>query len=470
MILEKETALFNENAIDNGIEEAGTKATNYLSADSTGIMVEAMAGSIETPSTATGQNVFISNTAVNVRDGQTALASFGADGARIGKDNMSRMEIGTNSIAGYNDDSAKFFEINMNAGTSSGTISKNGRVNLPEHLETTLTKIGEAVIDISDVDSGTTATWGASLAASCWQTVSRVASSSGCTVSFMNAVYSCMLAISVSPSDITIGTSSSHTATASYTMSGGATISFRVELVYNASAGTVTMAVYASDSSGSIGFAYGTFYSSVSYQATTTAPAATIGTRDDDTPGAYSTAIGEHLYAAGRNQTVLGRYNVEDTSDTYALIVGKGTSDSARSNALTVDWSGNVRAAGSIAFNPPYLTQEKSYATTGERVSLSSGTTAKNVLSVTAPKSGYVFVTGYVQITANANGNRHAEITVDGEVISQETQAGNASQTSMVSVSAVCPCIQGDVIAIAAWQSSGSTLYAGGKIQALFIG
>ena len=85
MILEKETALFNENAIDSGIEEAGTKATNYLSADSTGIMVEAMTGTIETPSTATGQNVFISNTAVNVRDGQTVLASFGANGAQVGQ-------------------------------------------------------------------------------------------------------------------------------------------------------------------------------------------------------------------------------------------------------------------------------------------------------------------------------------------------------------------------------------------------
>lgn len=55
--------------------------------------------------------------------------------------------------------------------------------------------------------------------------------------------------------------------------------------------------------------------------------------------GAYSHAQNASTIANGANQTALGKYNVADT--TSAVIIGNGTSG-ARSNALTVDWSGNV--------------------------------------------------------------------------------------------------------------------------------
>lgn len=54
--------------------------------------------------------------------------------------------------------------------------------------------------------------------------------------------------------------------------------------------------------------------------------------------------------AAKKGQTALGKYNVEDTTlgnvGQYAAIIGNGTSDSNRSNALTVGWDGSVDAAG----------------------------------------------------------------------------------------------------------------------------
>lgn len=76
--------------------------------------------------------------------------------------------------------------------------------------------------------------------------------------------------------------------------------------------------------------------------------------------GAYSHAQNRNAIAAKQAQTALGTYNEEDIATTtthpsgttsygqYAVIVGNGTSLSARSNALTVDWSGNVEAAGDI--------------------------------------------------------------------------------------------------------------------------
>ena len=56
--------------------------------------------------------------------------------------------------------------------------------------------------------------------------------------------------------------------------------------------------------------------------------------------GMESHAQNTSTIANGASQTTLGKFNVADT--TSAVIIGNGTSSSVRSNALTVDWSGNV--------------------------------------------------------------------------------------------------------------------------------
>ena len=78
--------------------------------------------------------------------------------------------------------------------------------------------------------------------------------------------------------------------------------------------------------------------------------------------GYFTTASGYASHAEGTNtianhesQHVFGEYNVADTSTAtasnrgnYIEIVGKGTSNSARSNARTLDWSGNEVLAGKL--------------------------------------------------------------------------------------------------------------------------
>ena len=70
--------------------------------------------------------------------------------------------------------------------------------------------------------------------------------------------------------------------------------------------------------------------------------------------GSYSHAEGHYTTAQGKSQHVQGEYNVLDTEGTttsrgkYAHIVGNGTSNSARSNAHTLDWSGNAWFAGDV--------------------------------------------------------------------------------------------------------------------------
>lgn len=44
-----------------------------------------------------------------------------------------------------------------------------------------------------------------------------------------------------------------------------------------------------------------------------------------------------------------GKYNSNDTNKEYAHVVGNGTSNSARSNAYTLDWQGNGTFAGTVS-------------------------------------------------------------------------------------------------------------------------
>ena len=70
--------------------------------------------------------------------------------------------------------------------------------------------------------------------------------------------------------------------------------------------------------------------------------------------GENSHAEGNNTIASGNYQHAQGIYNINDVDadgnalNTYAHIVGNGTSDTARSNAHTLDWSGNAWYAGSV--------------------------------------------------------------------------------------------------------------------------
>ena len=64
--------------------------------------------------------------------------------------------------------------------------------------------------------------------------------------------------------------------------------------------------------------------------------------------GRYSHAEGSSTIASSDYQHVQGHCNVEDSSGIYAHIVGNGANLSSRSNAHTLDWSGNAWFAGTV--------------------------------------------------------------------------------------------------------------------------
>lgn len=122
-------------------KEAEKVANNYLSADNTGIMIADLSDGRQSPSEATGKNVFINNESVIIRNGTTPLATYG-ESITIGKTgttdnniyiNSNGMDIrkGTVSLAHYGD-SIRIGESNNNniqLSSESFTGNKYIRVN-----------------------------------------------------------------------------------------------------------------------------------------------------------------------------------------------------------------------------------------------------------------------------------------------------------------------------------------------------
>lgn len=66
-------------------------------------------------------------------------------------------------------------------------------------------------------------------------------------------------------------------------------------------------------------------------------------TQNDD--AGIAIGLGVHSVSL---QTAMGQYNTVDNSVSKLFILGNGTSDRGRSNALTVDWSGNEWVSGNV--------------------------------------------------------------------------------------------------------------------------
>lgn len=85
--------------------------------------------------------------------------------------------------------------------------------------------------------------------------------------------------------------------------------------------------------------------------------------------GRRSHAGGYETIAAGDEQVAIGKYNVEDSNDTYVVIIGNGSGESDRRNALTIDWDGSIQSAD--GFDSGIYPQTTEYTTT---ISYSAGT------------------------------------------------------------------------------------------------
>lgn len=78
------------------------------------------------------------------------------------------------------------------------------------------------------------------------------------------------------------------------------------------------------------------------YQTIASGTAAHAEGHQANASSSYAHAEGTGTIAASANQHAQGKYNVEDTSDKFAFIIGNGDSNTARSNAFAIDWDGKI--------------------------------------------------------------------------------------------------------------------------------
>ena len=114
--------------------------------------------------------------------------------------------------------------------------------------------------------------------------------------------------------------------------------------------------------------------------------------------------------ALSNYQTALGKCNVADSNNTYAVIVGNGTADNARSNALTIDWNGNVEC-GNVECGNVNGTATQSTGT----LASSDNQTALGKYNVSDANNTYAVIVGN-GTADNARSNAFA-VTWDGTIV-----------------------------------------------------
>lgn len=112
--------------------------------------------------------------------------------------------------------------------------------------------------------------------------------------------------------------------------------------------------------------------------------------------GAYSHAEGYGSRASGRAshaggyytsaesyyQTAIGKFNTTDANDTYALIIGNGADVNHRSNALTVDWNGEIEIGGQYS-----VWHEGNFAPSSKQDTITGGASTITSSDLTASKA-----------------------------------------------------------------------------------
>ena len=326
-----------------------------------------------------GGNLLARSNGVAVRDGLDELSVFSADGARIGKANEGHMAITDHEIKGMNARGMHFDVVGpLYAEATSGeafswNLKRGGSyTNYPSYPSGTnvlLVKFG--VVEVSanitlDLDyyygSATEQTYSTSFTGGTTETKTNGSLFSVTYDASTDAIYLTSLSASVHHSGGSAYADSVHAQTnkmqfvfgkQSDEYTGGdcsASIGMSCEARGSNSFATGDR----TSASGDSAFASGE-NTSASGEASVAEGISTVASGDfshsegyeTEATGYYSHASGRGTVADGNSQTAVGKYNTRNSGALFS--VGNGTNNSNRSDAFTVDDSGNVNAVGRIS-------------------------------------------------------------------------------------------------------------------------
>ena len=186
---------------------------------------------------------------------------------------------------------------------------------------------------------------------------------------------------------------------------------------------------------------------------------------DTRATGDYAHAQNDGTVAASFAQTAIGKWNKSDSSNKYAFIIGNGT-QAVPDNAFTVDWNGNVNAAGGITtkgHSSAIGTVKDAYPTSDVNVATA---TAKALCSISLEAGIWILLCG-VRSPSNGTGVRRANIADSAASTAIGVQVGAVSGAPIqLAFTVVVQPSSTTTYYLNAMQNSGSTLaYPAGAAQ-----
>lgn len=334
----------------NTATEAAKTADNYISADSTGIMVSENKGATkETPSNATKNNVLITEKDVQIRNGQEVVASYGKS-AIIGKNKSDNIQIKDNGFS-INHDGNEMFAVKQED-------EENNYIN--EIMEATY----EASTDTYSLESSYKAYYPNKhpilyviYRSKPYGIVSRKE-----TIQYGDTKLPCTVSITEEGKylvqfkktdwDKSWRDMDPEIEMDYYAAGGGAMVTIGTRIDYGlANSGSWSLTVGSANTAGSRSIAVGE--NNVARDNSAAIGSMCYAKNDAIAVGSYakatsyrSAAIGDHVSTDQMNQLVVGQYNRQTPYGTQ-FVVGCG-GDSETANAAAITASGDIRLKGTV--------------------------------------------------------------------------------------------------------------------------
>lgn len=353
-----EVNIYNPEAVGEGIDGAAQTATNYIALDP----VNGIRIADANPDTATTYQKQTSTSTEFVVEG-TSMAEFGGSGARIGDEESPHIEIESNRFSTIGTEGSSVFEV-----VSSGTVATRA-VELAVSPKTEYEYISRPWAGVGVKEDATSLTTGNYVIVESDEvSLPQLAAGTKIVVRYRVMYFDPLRSgryVELAQYETIAGTSNQKSLippVRQVIFSVGTARSFDVftvadrssseqtfkGIVYN---GGTSLKVILPDLHDGGGAQLITVTDIRYYLPTNEVSYYSIGTRGDGQvdPAAMSTAVGNELISSSQSQAVFGEYNLEDAEDDYAVIVGDGTSDSARSNSAVIHKNGGAYISRSMA-------------------------------------------------------------------------------------------------------------------------
>lgn len=306
-----------------------------------------------------GGNTLIRSNGVAVRDGLTELATFSADGSRIGQDSETHADVDYHSLELVDKEDNTYLHISdlRNAlGEMTETFTGDGST------QTFLCMVRIASVSSVSINGVETSAYTFSGMGVIFTTAP--ANGAEIVVTYLptetekSRLKAYTLGIRGSGKVGAMSVAEGLNTVASGLVSHAEGNATNAQKDYSHAEGRSTTASYGAHAEGAHTNAYSDYGHAEGYY--------TEAGQYAHAEGDHTTASGKGSHAGGHGtkassayQTAIGQYNIEDTNGDYAFIVGNGTDDNNRSNAFAVGADGSVVAWGVKSFTPTWETGEE---------------------------------------------------------------------------------------------------------------